>query len=293
MDREIVTELVAGPRDENVRDALDEAEGWGSYAAELRGVLGAVIEASGADTLEVSELFVGQPLPDELSALRNGLEISPREAVDLAVGMAAGRGPYCRLTSTDQLRIESGWNGFVHLLMTPEMAGRMAGLHGDDVSLEWRTAAPEPADGSRIVDRPADAEFWAAVRTATAELTLLCERWAHGACGYRWFRVTSENSAEVAEAVRPRSLLCVVSDPELRLDADLLDDDFTAFKVPLTPGELTYRSYPGGADSLAEITDEGFTFMLKDSAMENWRAVVPDSDGVVRARWEDFREEDG
>lgn len=293
MDREVVTELVVGPRDENVRDALDEAEGWDAYAAELRGVLGAVIEAGGVGTLEVGELFVGQPLPDELSALRNGLEISPREAVDLAVGMAAGRGPYCQLTSTDQLRIESGWNGFVHLLMTPEMAHRMAGLHGDDVSLEWRTATPEPPEESRLVDQPADAEFWAAVRTATAEPTLLCERWAHGAYGCRWFRVTSENSAEVAEAVRPRSLLCVVSNPELRLDADLLDDDFTAFKDPLKPGELTYRTYPGGADSLSEISDDGFTFMLEDAALENWRAVVPDSDGVVRGRWEDFREDRG
>jgi hypothetical protein len=293
VDREVVTELIAGPRDENVRDALDEAKGWGSYAAELRGVLGAVIEASGTGTLEVGELLVGRPLPDELSALRNGMEVSPQEAMDLAVGMAAGRGPYCVLAGADQLRIESGWNGFVHLFITPQVADRVAGLHGDDVSLEWRTAAPEPADESRIVDNPADAEFWAAVRTAAAELTLLCERWAHGAYGCRWFRVTSENSAEVAGAVRPRSLLCVVSDPELRLNTDLLDDDFTAFKAPLTPGELTYRSFPGGADTLSEITDEGFAFMLQDAALENWRAVVPDSDGVVRGSWEDFREDQG
>jgi hypothetical protein len=81
-----------------------------------------------------------------------------------------------------------------------------------------------------------------------------------------------------------------VADPDLRLRADLLDDGFTAFESPLVPGQLAYRSYSFGADCLAEVTAEGYAFMLSDSALTQWCAVVPDADGVVRGQWEDFGE---
>lgn len=120
----------------------------------------------------------------------------------------------------------------------------------------------------------------------SARFTLLCERWAYGAFGYRWFRVIPENMAELARLMRPRSLLCVITDPELHPRPELLEEDFTAFVAPLLPGELTYRAYPGGAETLSEVTGAGFSPMLADSAMGRRCAVVPDPDGVTRARWE-------
>ncbi|MET9515812.1 hypothetical protein [Streptomyces sp. NPDC002994] len=167
----------------------------------------------------------------------------------------------------------------------------LEGLRSRDLSIGWRTADPEPTEVSTLVDTAADSEFWAAVRAGLGEeVTLLCERWAHGAYGYRWFRLDPQNFSAVAQAVSARSLLCVVADPDLRLRADLLDDGFTAFEAPLTPGQLAYRSYSFGADRLAEVTAEGYAFMLSDSALSQWCAVVPDADGVVRGQWEDFGE---
>ncbi|MFF9898375.1 hypothetical protein [Streptomyces longispororuber] len=84
----------------------------------------------------------------------------------------------------------------------------------------------------------------------------------------------------------------MVSDPELQPRPELLEDDFTAFVAPLLPGELAYRAYPGGADTLTEVTGEGFSLMLADSVMSDWCAVVPDSDGVNRAQWESPGEPD-
>ncbi|MEU4392802.1 RHS repeat-associated core domain-containing protein [Kribbella sp. NPDC023855] len=112
--------------------------------------------------------------------------------------------------------------------------------------LEWRTSDLDPEEESELVDDAVNDEFWSSVRAAADGLVLLCERWAHGAYGCRWFRVTAGNVAEVAQAERPRSLLCVVANPDLRLDAGLLDEDFTAFEAPLMPGQLSYRAYPGG-----------------------------------------------
>ncbi|MEU2429896.1 hypothetical protein ABZ611_10305 [Streptomyces sp. NPDC007861] len=254
--------------------------------ADLRRLLGVVVEQCGADRLEVTELLVSQPLPDRYWRLRNGIQVNPVEAIDLAERMAAGLGPYCQLVASGRLRVESGWDGAIHLSMDPAVANSLTGLTGDSLSLEWRASEPDPEEELSLVDDVVDDEFWNSVRVAAGGLVLLCERWAHGAYGCRWFRVTEGNVAGVARAVWPRSLLCVVVDPDVRLDAGVLDEDFTAFEAPLTPGQLMYRAYPGGADSLSEVTDRGLSFMLADAVLGGRCAVVPDSDGVVRAAWE-------
>ncbi|MEV1113843.1 hypothetical protein AB0I91_02145 [Actinosynnema sp. NPDC049800] len=279
-------ELIISPRGERLREELADAAGWSSYAAELRQVLGVVVERSGADVLEVGELLVAEPLPVEYLGLRNGAKVETSPAVHLVEEMVAGCGPYCQLVAPGRLQIESGWDGAVHLYTTRAVAADLAGLHGQAAVLQWRDAAPEPVEISKPVDAVADEGFWASVAEAGDRFTLLCERWAYGAYGCRWFRVTRENAAELARLVRPRSLVCVAVEPELQPRPEILEDDFTAFTAPLPAGELTYRAYPGGADTLSEVTGEGFSLMVAGRVMGDWCAVVPDSDGVNRARWE-------
>ncbi|MEW2399879.1 hypothetical protein [Streptomyces sp. NPDC046862] len=279
-------ELIISPRSERVREELADAAAWSSYAAELRQVIGAVIEKSGADFLEVGELLVSEPLPDTYLGLFNGAEVQIPQAIDLVEGMAAGRGPYCQLSIPERLQIESGWDGAVHLYTTRTVAADLAWAHGQDVVLQWRDAAPEPTAVLNPVGAVADESFWTTVAEVSERFTLLCERWAYGAYGCRWFRVTRENVAELARLMRPRSLVCVAGDPELQPRPGLLEDDFTAFVAPLLPGELAYRAYPGGIDSISEVTGEGFSLMLADRVMGDWCAVVPDSDGVARGQWE-------
>ncbi|MFE1437341.1 hypothetical protein [Streptomyces sp. NPDC058739] len=286
MAGEVTKELIISPRSQSVREELADAPAWSAYAAELRQVLAASVERSGTELLEVGDLLVSEPLPGEYLGLRNGVQVRPQQAIGLAEAMAAGHGPYCRLTAPGRLQIESGWDGAVHVYTTREVAAGLAGLQGGDVTLQWRDAAPEPTEISDPVDAVADESFWASVAEASKGLTLVCERWAHGAHGCRWFRVTRENTAEVARLLRPRSLVCVAAEPELQPRAELLEDDFTVFKAPLLPGELVHRTCPGGADTLAEVTGEGFSLMLADSVMSDWCAVVPDPDGVNRAQWE-------
>lgn len=282
------TELVIGPRSQDVRDDLADAPGWPPYLAELRAAVAAVIETCDVDALEVGELLVSLPLPARYADLRNGVEVGPTQAVDLVEAMVAGHGPYCRLLRPGRLRIESGWDGAVHLHVTSAAASELTGrLRGDELSIGWRQAAPEPVEVARPVDAVADESFWKAVREVSERTTLLCERWAYGAYGCRWFRVTPENTDEVARLVKPRSLLCVAVDPDLRPRPELLEDDLTAFAAPGPPGELPYRAWPGGADALSEITGEGFSHVLADRVAGRWCAVVPDPDGVVRGRWEE------
>ncbi|MEU8347320.1 hypothetical protein AB0C74_36950 [Spirillospora sp. NPDC048832] len=286
MAGEMSKELVVSPRGERVREELADAGAWSSYAAVLRQVLGALIAKSDADLLEVRELLVSEPLPGRHLGLHNGAKVPLPQAIDLVEGMAAGRGPYCQLSILGWLQIESGWDGAVHLYTTQAVAADLAQFHCRDAILQWRDATPEPTTISKPVAVVADESFWEAVAKASERFTLLCERWAYGAYGCRWFVVTRENVAELARLMRPRSLVCVASDPELQPSPELLEDDFTAFVAPLTPGELVYRAYPGGADTLSEVTSEGFSLMLADRVIGDWCAVMPDSDGVTRALWE-------
>jgi hypothetical protein len=269
-----------------VREELADAPAWSAYAAELRTMLALVIEKSGVDFLEVGGLLVSHPLPSHYLDLRNGVEVGPLEAIDLVEGMVAGRGPYCRLSRPGRLQIQSGWDGAVHLYVTLAVSTDLAGLHGVHVDLQWRKAVPEPIDVSKPVETVADINFWDAVQKSSAQLVLLCERWAYGAYGCRWFRVTPRNAMEVSRLVRPRSLLCVIAEPDLQPKSDVLEDGFTAFAAPLLPGELVYRAYPGGADDISDVVANEFTFILADNSMGNWYAVVPDSDGVNRGQWE-------
>ncbi len=90
----------------------------------------------------------------------------------------------------------------------------------------------------------------------------------------------------MARPLRPRSLVRVVTEPEPSPGAELLEDGFTAFVAPLPHGEPAHRNHPGGADALAEVTDDGFSLMPADASLGDWCAVVPDADGVARGRWE-------
>ncbi|WP_431913204.1 hypothetical protein [Micromonospora carbonacea] len=283
-------EMVLSPRDKDVRSGLSDAPGWSAFVAELKDTLLVVMEANEVDFLEIGELLVGQPPSEGNSLLRNGFRVRREQVLDLVVGMVDGRGPYCQLSSPEGLSVTAGWDGATHLSMPREVAGGLAGFAGDHLVVEWRPASPEPPDESRLVRDPSDEEFWTAVRTAAAEeeMALLCERWAYGAYGVRWFRLTPGNITQVAGSVSPRSLISVVVNPDLRLKVEILDDGFTAFKSPLCPGELTFRSYPDGADRLEEVTGEGYSFLLGDSMLYRWRAVVPDPDGEVRGLWEDY-----
>lgn len=282
------TELIISPRSQEVRDDLADAPGWPAYAAQLRAAVGAVIETCDADALELGELLVSLPLPDKYAHLRNGVEVGSAEAVDLVECMVAGHGPYGRLSRPGRLQIESGWDGAVHLFLSPAAASELAErLQDDELSIGWRQAAPEPVEVARPVVAVADEDFWKAVRETSERLTLVCERWAYGAYGCRWFRVTPQNADEIARRVKPRSLIGVAVDPDLRPRPEMLEDDLTAFAAPGPPGELPYRAWPGGADALSDVTGEGFSFVLADRAMGRWCAVVPDPDGVVRGLWEE------
>lgn len=282
----MMIEICVSPSEKRAREHLAKAPTWSQYAAELQKFLHTAMKACGLRVFEVSELLVDEPLRDPYRSLRNGSKISPDEVVDLVERMVSGDGPYCRLIAPGGFYIQSGWDGAVHLSMDSTIADGMAGSIGAQLSIDRRPVQEDLAEKECVIEKVADETFWTLARELADGLLLLEERWANGAYGSTWFRVTTENVDEVAQAMQPRSRLCLAVNPDLRMEGELLDDAFTAFAAPLSPGYLVFRHYPGGADSFTEITELGLSLMLPDAALVGRCAVVPDSDGVVRAEWE-------
>ncbi|WP_433272761.1 hypothetical protein ACQPZF_17270 [Actinosynnema sp. CS-041913] len=284
MDRTVTVELLIGPRSEEVQLRLRDAVGWQAYADELTALLGAAVRATGAAVFEVDQLLLNEPVPGDLTWLRNGVTVDPATAVALVVDMAGGKPPPFALVA-DGFRVDTSWDGFVHMGMSEGLAEELGDVDGDEVIVVWR-----PWDVSRdpVVERVADGEFWAEVRAAArARLVLLREQWAHGRLGTRWYLVDAGNVDDVIAGMGRRSLVGVVVDPDLRLDPTLVEKPFTAFPGPLVPGRLDHVMYGSGVDDVSEVTGAGLSYMVPDSIVDAWCAVVPDADGVVRIEWED------
>lgn len=262
----MTVELVLAPARETLAADLGDAEEWGAYERALREVLGEVLEEA-AGGLTVDSLIVNEPLPERFAWLHNGASLDVPTALDLAVGMAAGTGPYCALRTPDGLELVSGWDGAIHLFLPARREIRLSPGQDAVLRLEWRDPPTELPQDAPLITAVADEAFWAAVREAALSAAprpaLLAERWAYGDLGLRWFIVTPDNVQDLARTVRPRSLLSVVAGPDLDPDPAELEDGFTDAVV----ADLSFR--------------------VADRALSRRRAVVPDADGIVRGRWED------
>ncbi|WP_336210131.1 hypothetical protein [Nonomuraea sp. LPB2021202275-12-8] len=285
MDSEVTEELVVGPADDAVAERLADAPGWEEYSARLRDTLWKVVKTTGVESLEVADLRVPEPLPTRHSSLRNGVELDLAGAIKMVVDMLAGVSPYCDFTAPG-LHIAIGYNGYVNIYMTRGSADKLADLGREALRLQWCNRVPDFPDDIQIVEASADDSFWTSIRSAAeTAVVLLCERWAHGDYGCNWFLLNPDNIDEICQSVQPRSLLCVAIDPDLHLNPALKEEDFTAFRAPLTPGRLTYAAHHWGVDDLQELVDQGMNFMVATSDLRELSAVVPDADGVVRGVW--------
>lgn len=253
------------PAADEVADRLGDAEGWSGYERVLRAVL---VELLGkADSLTVDALIINEPLPERYAGLRPGASIGVADALDLAVGMAIGNGPYCTLQASDGLELASGWDGALHLLLPGRRELHLSPEQAAVLRLEWCNPPSVSPENTPLITAVADDAFWAEVAAAASAAapgpTLIAKRWAYGSLGLRWFVVAPGGIRDLARTVEARSLLSVIVAPDADSSPEELEDGFEEARV----GELALR--------------------IPDGVMARWRAVVPDADGILRARWED------
>ncbi|SME91318.1 RNA-binding protein [Streptomyces sp. Amel2xC10] len=280
-------------------------------AAYLRAVEAFAAE-TGVDRLAVREPqvpslahFGGEPalpgfgldalFPDGLTSLHDGAEVPLGTGLEMVRLMLRDAGAWCRLEVPDVFAVHVGRDQYLYVgsdRPCEEAVARTAAL---GLFAERCEASPyaveEEEDGH--VQVPADDEFWARVHRVVAggEAGLLEETFVAGA--ERWHRLTPETVDAVRAGLVPRACLALWPD---------LSTDVTAVLAGLPADGLVEGVWqePDGRIRNAVVDESGFAELAvrmsaataatllsvyADERVPLLTAVLPDGDGVVRARW--------
>ena len=144
------------------------------------------------------------------------------------------------------------------------------------------------------MQRPADADFWARLdwTVSTHRATFLEETFALNVS--RWHRLSRDNITTVRSRLTPRAQLSVW--PDLLTDvatavAALPDEGLVQIIWEKEDGQITSTvaeetQFEDVTSQLAGASAAGVVSMYAGEDLPLFTAVLPDSDGVLRARWQ-------
>ncbi|MYS79107.1 hypothetical protein [Embleya scabrispora] len=234
--------------------------------------------------------------PYDLTGCHDGALVPLGTALGLVRAMLLGHGLWCRLIGDDGFFVHVGYEHDVYVgsadaLFEAENRARALGLFVEQVD-----ASPYDPDTDELADdRAADDAFWAESTKLVAERggVLLEERRVGNA--YRWHRLTTASEVDaVRRELTPRARLAVWPD---------LTEDGEAIHAAIVRQErlaLLVQQYPGGGFYDERIAESTMTRRQIISAPGHRAALVPlepcdrhpllagvlpDSDGILRARW--------
>ncbi|MFB7405424.1 RNA-binding protein [Streptomyces rubiginosohelvolus] len=305
-----ITKYDPADRDEHgTYQGAEEAVGdHGPVEAAYLEAISAFAEAASIDRLEIREPsvtghvhFGAQPaveghglgglFPADLTGYHDGAEVSLEVALELIRVMLREQGAWCRLEAGDVFAVHVGWDQYVYVGSDRPYADAVArtrelGLFAEPMEASPYTAEPE-------VTEAADEGFWASVRTELAARQGLLLEETHIVNATRWHRLTTENLDAVRASLGPRALLTLWPDlqPDIGAVLTALPSEWHVEFVweakdgtirDVTVDETQYQelvalvSDARAARALSLYTDQRSPLL---------RAVLPDSDGVLRARW--------
>ncbi|WP_327266000.1 RNA-binding protein [Streptomyces sp. NBC_01232] len=308
-----ITKYDPADRDEHGHydGAEDTASDHGPVEAAYLAAIAAFAEASGIDRLEIREPGVtgfvhfglepaaeGHGLaglfPPDLTGYHDGAEVSLPVALELIRGMLRDQGAWCRLEVGDAFAVHVGWDQYVYVVSDRPCTEAVARTRELGLFPEPITGSPYAAD----LDEPemteaADEDFWARVRTvlASRQTALLEETFVRNAA--RWHRLTAENLDTVRAGLGPRAMLAVW--PDLTPDvgavlAALPEDESVEIVWEAQDGTISAAivddtEYEQFAVLLAGARAACTLSLYVDAREPLLCGVLPDDDGVLRARW--------
>ncbi|MGW2043300.1 S1 RNA-binding domain-containing protein [Streptomyces virginiae] len=275
--------------------------------------IAAFAEAAGIDQLEIREPQIGgfahfglEPpvdgygladlFPAGLAGFHDGALVPIAVGLELVRSMLRDNGVWCRLEAGGAFAVHVGWDQYIYIGSNQPCETALArtcalGLFPERLDASPYDFAP---DDPAYVQRPADADFWDRLhRTVSAYRAVFLEEVFAGNAS-RWHRLTRDNIETVRSRLAPRAQLAVW--PDLLIDVDTAvaalpdegrveivwedeDGQITSTVVDETQFEaVTYR--------LATARAAGVVSMYAGEDLPLFTAVLPDSDGVLRARWQ-------
>ncbi|WP_329405971.1 S1 RNA-binding domain-containing protein [Streptomyces sp. NBC_00704] len=216
--------------------------------------------------------------------------------LELVRAMLRDNGAWCRLEVEGEFTVHVGWDQYLYLGSSRPCEAaltrtRALGLFPQRLDASPYDFAP---DDPAYVQRPADADFWARLgwTVSAHRATFLEETFAFNAS--RWHRLSRDNIATVRSQLTPRAQLAVW--PDLLTDVDtavaaLPDEGLVKIIWEKEDGQITSTvadetQFEDVPSQLAGARGAGVVSMYAGEDLPLFTAVLPDSDGVLRARWQ-------
>jgi small subunit ribosomal protein S1 len=295
------------PRSGGYHGPQDSDSDHGPLEAAYLQAVAWLAEEAGVRRLAVREPSAGPT--HGLTECHDGVEVSVEAALRLIRGMLRGDGMWCRLEAAERFAVHIGWDQYMYVGSAEPCPHALTRIRAGGLFAERIDASPYDfdegrndddffdADGHPVPQRPADEAFWSELhrRTESAGPLLLEETHLHNAS--RWHAVTSRTLNGIRRELAPRAMVAVWP--------NLLTPDIGAVLAEI-PEEYTVevlRMEASGGITVSDADEadpgiDGLRVLLKGAraaavlpiALDEgprplFTGVLPDADGVLRARW--------
>jgi small subunit ribosomal protein S1 len=226
----------------------------------------------------------------------DGAQVPLRTGLELVRGMLRGSGAWCRLEVEEVFAVHVGWDQYLYIGSNRPCEEALAGTRALGLFPERLTSSPydfDPeAEGADSL-RPGDDDFWDGLGSvvASGRAGVLEETYVEGAT--RWHYLTLDTIDVVRTGIAPRARLAVR--PPLSCDIAAVLASFPVDGLV----EGVWQDKDGHIHSAvcdedafpelaSRISSASAAVLLSGYAggdLPLYTAVMPDNDGVVRARW--------
>lgn len=235
--------------------------------------------------------------PDGTAGYHDGAEVTVEVGLELVRAMLRDNGAWCRLEVEDRFLVHVGYDQYVYV--GSDRRCERALTRTRDLGLFPERLEQSPYDiviegeGER---RPADSVFWDQVAelVATGCAGLLEERPVRNAS--RWHRLTEGDIDQIRERLAPRAIVAVwpgiSSDLQTAL-ASLPDDHLVRLVWEDQDGHIhSLITEDARSETLPTARAVMALSCIADEQPPLLAAVLPDQDGVLRARWASERDQE-
>ncbi len=236
---------------------------------------------------------LAQLFPPDLSGFHDGAEVSVAVALELVRAMLRDSGAWCRLEVARRFAVHVGYDQYVYVGSNVPCEAALERTRALGLFPERLDASPYDIEIEPGEQRPAADDFWDHLRwRVTTGPALLLEEMLVGNVS-RWHRLTADGLAAVRSDLVPRAILTVW--PDLSSDveavlASLPDEGLMEFVWEQDHGRIS--SVVADETEFAELAETvraaraaAILPLDVEGRQPLLTAVLPDSDGVLRARW--------
>jgi small subunit ribosomal protein S1 len=234
-------------------------------------------------------------LPDGVAGFYDGALVSIEVALELVRAMLRDNGAWCRLEVDGVFTVHVGWDQYLYIGSGRPCESALARTRALGLFPERRDASPYDftPDDPLHVQRPADADFWTRLHWAVGVHRAAFLEETHAGNATRWHRLTRDNVEAVRSRLAPRARLAVW--PDLLTDvgtalAALPDEGLVEIiwedqDERITSTIVDETGFEAATSQIAGARAAGVVPMYADERCPLFTAVLPDNDGVLRARW--------